>query len=59
MLITSKSSTISGREWLAEHDPKKPPSPRFERLEARRKAHQQQRMQQRHYLATPVLKGVQ
>jgi hypothetical protein len=56
------TSPLSGREWLAQHDRSLVSSPRFERWEARkdarRKAFHQQRMQHRHQLATPLLRGV-
>jgi hypothetical protein len=58
----SSSAVLSGRDWLAQHDRSLVSSPRLERQEAlkegRRKAHQQQRMQHRHQLATPLLRGV-
>jgi hypothetical protein len=61
MISSIISSSLSGRDWLAIHD-RRDSSPRFERWQDRqtalRKARQQQRMQQRHQLATPLLKGV-
>jgi len=46
----SSSAVLSGRDWLAQHDPRvQPHSPRFQqRREERRKAKHQQRMQERH-----------
>jgi hypothetical protein len=60
-MLTAESSSLSGRDWLAIHD-RRHSSPRFEHWQERqrdfRKARQQQRMQHRHELATPLLKGV-
>jgi hypothetical protein len=59
----SSSAVLSGRDWLALYDPARHQEARSLRFQQRhregRKAHQQQRMQHRHQLATPLLKGVQ
>ena len=48
------------RNFLAEHGrPKSPRAKRrMEQWQGRKKARKQQRMQERGYLATPLLKGV-
>jgi hypothetical protein len=63
--IPSSSPWRSGLDWLQRHDPNyrqhiSPRLPRFQkRRHERQKAHRQRRMQERGYLATPVLKGVE
>jgi hypothetical protein len=64
LIHPSSSPWRAGQDWLAAHDPsyRQHISPRLQRFQKRRherrKAGQQRRMQERGYLATPVLKGV-
>jgi hypothetical protein len=62
--LTSSSPSLSGRDWLAIHDPDcRESRPRFQRFQQRRrerrKAAKQRWMQERRELATPLLKDVQ